>query len=55
MILTRAVDNRLKVFFTGSEVRYGNDAVSGQGLSIARTGSDLRGGDPTAPRRRVAP
>ena len=51
MVLTRATDNRLKAFFTGGEIRYGRDAVSGQRLSIARPGSDLRGGDPAAPRR----
>ena len=53
MILTRAVDTRLKAFFTGSEVRYGSDAVSRQGLPIARPGSDLRRRDSAAPRRGV--
>jgi 2-oxoisovalerate dehydrogenase E1 component len=32
MILTRAVDNRLKQFFTGGEVRYGNAAFQGKGF-----------------------
>jgi hypothetical protein len=32
MILTRAVDNRLKTFFTGSEVRYGNTPFQGKGF-----------------------
>ena len=32
MILTRAVDNRLKAFFTGSEVRYGNTPFQGKGF-----------------------
>ena len=42
MILTRATDNRLKAFFTGSEVRYGSGVVPGEGLPLARTGGDLR-------------
>ena len=42
MVLTRATDNRLKTFFTSGEVRYGDDDVSGQGLPLARPGSDLR-------------
>ena len=32
MILTRAVDNRLKQFFTGGEVRYGTAAFQGKGF-----------------------
>ena len=32
MILTRATDNRLKVFFTGGEVRYGDAAFQGKGF-----------------------
>jgi len=32
MVLTRAVDNRLKLFFNGSEVRYGNVAFQGKGF-----------------------
>ncbi|HEY6360131.1 MAG TPA: thiamine pyrophosphate-dependent enzyme, partial [Vicinamibacterales bacterium] len=32
MILTRAVDNRLKQFFTSGEVRYGNLAFQGKGF-----------------------
>jgi TPP-dependent pyruvate/acetoin dehydrogenase alpha subunit len=32
MILTRAVDNRLKTFFTGSEVRYENTPFQGKGF-----------------------
>src|SRR5205814_8202984 len=32
MILTRATDNRLKQFFTGSEVRYGNTSFQGKGF-----------------------
>src|SRR5205814_1974147 len=32
MILTRAVDNRLKQFFTGGEVRWGNTAFQGKGF-----------------------
>ncbi len=32
MILTRAVDNRLKAFFSGGEVRYGNASFQGKGF-----------------------
>src|SRR5205085_10728450 len=32
MILTRATDNRLKQFFTGSEVRYGSASFQGKGF-----------------------
>jgi len=32
MILTRAVDNRLKQFFTGGEVRYGSASFQGKGF-----------------------
>ena len=32
MILTRATDNRLKQFFTGGEVRYGNTSFQGKGF-----------------------
>jgi hypothetical protein len=32
MMLTRATDNRLKVFFTGGEVRYGDAAFQGKGF-----------------------
>src|SRR6266849_3308995 len=32
MILTRATDNRLKQFFTGGEVRYGNASFQGKGF-----------------------
>ena len=32
MILTRAVDNRLKQFFTAGEVRYGNTTFQGKGF-----------------------
>ena len=32
MILTRATDNRLKAFFLGGEVRYGNTAFQGKGF-----------------------
>jgi len=32
MILTRATDNRLKAFFTGGEVRYGDTAFQGKGF-----------------------
>ena len=32
MLLTRATDNRLKAFFLGGEVRYGNGAFQGKGF-----------------------
>jgi hypothetical protein len=32
MVLTRATDNRLKVFFSGGEVRYGEAAFQGKGF-----------------------
>jgi 2-oxoisovalerate dehydrogenase E1 component len=32
MLLTRATDNRLKTFFTGGDVRYGNAAFQGKGF-----------------------
>src|SRR5262245_21111928 len=32
MILTRATDNRLKTFFTGGEVKYGNASFQGKGF-----------------------
>jgi 2-oxoisovalerate dehydrogenase E1 component len=32
MLLTRAIDNRLKTFFTGTEVRYGATAFQGKGF-----------------------
>ena len=32
MLLTRAVDNRLKAFFTGGEVRYGKASFQGKGF-----------------------
>ena len=32
MVLTRAVDNRLKQFFTGGEVRWGNASFQGKGF-----------------------
>ena len=44
MVLTRATDNRLKTFFTGGEVKLRRRVVPGQGIPIARPGSDLRGG-----------
>jgi 2-oxoisovalerate dehydrogenase E1 component len=32
MVVTRAVDNRLKAFFTGGEVRWGNTSFQGKGF-----------------------
>jgi 2-oxoisovalerate dehydrogenase E1 component len=51
MILTRATDNRLKSFFTGGEVRYGDAAFQGKGFrslgqeAIYAAGIRLRRGD----------
>ncbi len=51
MILTRAVDNRLKAFFTGTEVRYRGVAFQGKGFrslgqeAIYAAGIRLRRGD----------
>jgi 2-oxoisovalerate dehydrogenase E1 component len=51
MMLTRATDNRLKVFFTGGEVRYGDAAFQGKGFrslgqeAIYAAGIRLRRGE----------
>jgi 2-oxoisovalerate dehydrogenase E1 component len=51
MLLTRATDNRLKVFFTGGDVRYGEAAFQGKGFrslgqeAIYAAGIRLRRGD----------
>ena len=58
MMLTRATDNRLKVFFTGGEVRYGEGAFQGKGfrslgqeaiyaagIRLRRGGAFRRGGE----------
>jgi 2-oxoisovalerate dehydrogenase E1 component len=57
MILTRAVDNRLKQFFTGGEVRWRNSSFQGKGFRSLgqeaiyaaplrlRRGAELRGDD----------
>ena len=56
MVLTRATDNRLKTFFTGGEVRYGDTAFQGKGFrslgqeAIYAAGIRLRRGE-TYPRR----
>ena len=42
MILTRAVDNRLKQFFLSGEIKYRRRSVSGKRVPVARAGSDLR-------------
>jgi 2-oxoisovalerate dehydrogenase E1 component len=59
MIVTRATDNRLKQFFTGGEVRYGNASFQGKGFRSLgqeaiyaaairlRRGADFRGDDGT--------
>src|SRR4029078_2637654 len=36
MLLTRATDNRLKTFFLGGEVRFGNTALQGKGFRSLR-------------------
>jgi 2-oxoisovalerate dehydrogenase E1 component len=52
MSLTRATDNRLKAFFTGGEVRYGEAAFQGKGFrslgqeAIYAAGIRLRRGEP---------
>ena len=53
MCLTRSVDNRLKQFFMGGEVRWGEHGLPGQGLPIARPGSHLCRRDPLEARRRL--
>jgi 2-oxoisovalerate dehydrogenase E1 component len=51
MALTRATDNRLKAFFTGGDVRYGDSAFQGKGFrslgqeAIYAAGIRLRRGD----------
>ncbi len=51
MMLTRATDNRLKAFFTGGEVRYGESAFQGKGFrslgqeAIYAAGIRLRRGE----------
>jgi 2-oxoisovalerate dehydrogenase E1 component len=51
MILTRATDNRLKAFFTGGEVRFGESAFQGKGFrslgqeAIYAAGIRLRRGE----------
>ncbi|CAN5831042.1 dehydrogenase E1 component subunit alpha/beta [soil metagenome] len=51
MMLTRATDNRLKAFFTGGEVRYGDGAFQGKGFrslgqeAIYAAGIRLRRGE----------
>ncbi|HEX5479394.1 MAG TPA: thiamine pyrophosphate-dependent enzyme, partial [Dehalococcoidia bacterium] len=51
MILTRAIDNRLKLLFTGGEVRYGDTTFQGKGFrslgqeAIYAAGLRLRRGD----------
>ena len=51
LVLTRATDNRLKAFFTGGEIRYGEAAFQGKGFrslgqeAIYAAGIRLRRGD----------
>ena len=54
MILTRAVDNRLKQFFLSGEIKYQRGSVSGERLPVARAGSDLRRRDSLEARAAVA-
>ena len=54
MVLTRATDNRLKAFFTGGEVRYGDAAFQGKGFRSLGQEAIYAAGDPAAPRRRVS-
>ena len=60
MALTRATDNRLKAFFTGGEVRYGDATFQGKGFrslgqeAIYAAGIRLRRGEAYRDRRRLA-
>ena len=54
MILTRAVDNRLKQFFTSGEVRYGDAAFQGKGFRSLGQEAIYAAGDPPAARRGVS-
>ena len=55
MVLTRATDNRLKTFFTGGEVRYGDAPFQGKGFrslgqeAIYAAGIRLRRGEAVPP------
>ena len=51
MVLTRALDNRLKQFFTGSEVRYGATPFQGKGFRSLGQEAIYARRDPAAPRR----
>ena len=67
MILTRAIDTRLKIFFTGSEVKFGNTPFQGKGFRSLgqeaiygaairlKRGSEFRGKDGTWQGDVVAP
>ena len=37
------LDNRLKQFFTSGEIKYRDVPFQGEGIPVARSGSDLRG------------
>ena len=52
MALTRATDNRLKTVLHRRRRPLRRGRVPGQGLPVARAGSDLRRRHPAAPRRR---
>ena len=53
MLLTRATDNRLKTFFTGGEVRYGDAPFQGKGFRSLGQEAIYAAGDPAAARRGV--
>ena len=55
MVLTRATDNRLKTFFTGGEVRYGEAAFQGKGFrSLGQEAIYAAAAAAAARRRRIA-
>jgi hypothetical protein len=54
MVLTRATDNRLKAVLHRRRSALRRRGVPGQGLPLARAGSDLRRGDPAARGARTA-
>ncbi len=54
MVLTRAIDNRLKAFFTGGEVRCGDAAFQGKGFRSLGQEAIYAAGDPAAARGAVA-
>ena len=54
MVLTRALDNRLKQFFAGSEVRYGSTPFQGKGFRSLGQEAIYARRDPPSPREGVS-